>query len=91
MENPTNADIMKAFEDHRVATETRFSKIEASIPTEEKIGQLFHQSLSSFFEQKGASTKNVLIILATVIGSVTVILGGLKSILAWIGFTYLGK
>lgn len=47
-------------------------------------------SLDEFFASKGKTLKGILIATATVVGSLTVILGGLKTILAWAGFTYIG-
>lgn len=53
---------------------------------EKRIKELLTESLKCFFEKKGKGAKNLLIGAAIVIGSLTVILGGFKAILGWIGF-----
>jgi hypothetical protein len=56
-----------------------------------RIKELMHASLSEFFEQKGKSAKSILFTIAAIIGALTVIFGGLKTFLAWLGFTYVIK
>lgn len=57
----------------------------------EEIKKIMHEALVEFFSSKGKATKQILIATAIVIGSLTVILGGVKTFLAWIGFTYMMK
>jgi hypothetical protein len=57
----------------------------------EEIKNIVHEALGEFFASKGKVTKQYLIGAAVVIGSLTVILGGFKAILGWLGFTYIGK
>jgi hypothetical protein len=54
----------------------------------EEIKNLMAEALTDYFEDKGRSAKTMLITLATVIGSLAVILGGIKAALALVGFTY---
>lgn len=56
---------------------------------EERIKELMRSSLEEFFTQKGKSLKGLLITIATVVGALAVIGGGMKTILAWLGFTYI--
>lgn len=51
----------------------------------EEIKGIMVDALNDYFAAKGKTTKNVLVGVAVVIGSLTVILGGFKSILAWLG------
>ena len=62
-----------------------------SRPTKEEIEEIVTQSMASYFEKKGTTLKAILIGTAVVVGSLTVILGGIKAILAYLGFTYIGK
>lgn len=55
------------------------------------IKKLMEEALHNYFESKGKTVKNLIILSATVVGSLVVIFGGLKSILGWLGFHYIGK
>lgn len=57
----------------------------------EEVKKLVHEALVEFFSSKGKLTKQILVGSAVVIGSVTVIFGGFKAILGWIGFHYIVK
>lgn len=56
-----------------------------------EIKDIVHEALTEFFTTSGKKTKNFLLAAALVMGAITVILGGFKAILAWIGFSYMGK
>lgn len=58
---------------------------------EERIKELMHNTLEEFFSNKGKTLKTFLITAATIVGSLTVIFGGIKVFLGWLGFNYLGK
>ena len=91
---PTNRDILKALEDHINDDLASFQSIRDTIriqTDEERIAAIFHKTLTQYFEKKGTSLKTILLGTAVIVGAITVILGGLKSILGWIGFNYLGK
>ena len=91
---PTNQDIIKALDDHMKDDLVSFEAIKKTIrdqTDEERIAAIFHKTLTEYFEKKGTSLKTILIGTAVIVGAITVILGGLKSILGWIGFNYLGK
>lgn len=52
-----------------------------------EIKNLVHEALVEFFSSKGKLTKQVLVGTALVVGSLTVILGGFKVVLGWLGYT----
>ena len=57
----------------------------------EEIKSLVQEALTDYFTTKGKLGKNLVVGAAIVVGSLTVIFGGLKAILGWIGFSYIGK
>ena len=80
------------FAKHEADDDRRFQEqhdMIAALPKKEEIAPLVHDALVQFFSTKGGLAKKVIIGTAVVIGSLTVIFGGLKTILVWIGFTYL--
>lgn len=54
-----------------------------------EIKNIVHEALVEFFKSYGLKGKNVLLTAAVLIGAIVVIMGGLKSVLGWIGFTYI--
>lgn len=56
-----------------------------------EIKAIVHEALLEFFSTKGSLAKNILVTLATIVGSLAVISGGLYWILKFMGFTYIGK
>lgn len=54
-----------------------------------EIKQIVHEALNEFFRDYGKNAKTILLTVAAIVGAITVILGGMKSILAWLGFAYL--
>ena len=54
-----------------------------------RIKQLMHASLNEFFASKGKNAKSILFTLAAIVGALTVIFGGMKTVLAWLGFHYI--
>lgn len=59
------------------------------LPTKDEIDQIVTDSLVNFFTSKGVMSKNILVTVAVVIGSMAVIFGGFKWLLGIIGFSYL--
>lgn len=57
----------------------------------EELKEMMTDAIDCYFTRKGKTTKHLLITAATVIGSITVILVGIKTILGWLGFTYIAK
>ncbi|AVT83658.1 hypothetical protein [Rhodopseudomonas palustris] len=53
-----------------------------------EIKALFREALGEFFKETGIMSKSFIVTAATIIGSIVVIFGGLKALLAWLGFTY---
>lgn len=53
----------------------------------EEIMQLQFEAIERYFESKGKTWKAYLVTAATVVGSLTVILGGLKALLGFLGIT----
>lgn len=56
-----------------------------------EIKNVVHEALVEFFSAKGKLTKQVLVGLAVIVGSLTVIFAGFKAILGWLGFHYIVK
>lgn len=81
--NESTAEIIKRI--------NAIEKVVATIPNEERIAQIVDETLVTFFTVKGTTVKSFLITTAVVIGAITVILGGLKAILGWLGFSYIIK
>ena len=81
-------DVNKWMKNH----ETEDAKVRAkvdSMPTREDIEETFRKILKEFFLGAGKWSKATLVTLALVVGSITVIFGGLKALLGWIGFVQL--
>jgi hypothetical protein len=55
----------------------------------EELKQMMFEVIDSYFRNKGQMGKHWLITAATIIGAVTVILGGFKAILGWLGFQHI--
>ena len=55
----------------------------------EEIGLIVASSIDCYFQSKGKLGKQIIVGTAIVIGSLTVIFGGFKVILGWLGFTYM--
>lgn len=55
----------------------------------EELKVLVAEAMDAYFISKGRTWKGYVITLATVVGSLVVILGGMKALLAWLGFTYM--
>lgn len=51
------------------------------------IRAVFAEELKNFFKITGLNTKTVIVTAGLIIGSLTVIFGGFKTLLAWIGFS----
>lgn len=91
---PTNKDIVDLLKNHMDADDVRFVSIEKKIdsrPSDDEIEAIVVNALKVYFEKKGTSLKTILIGTAIIIGAITVIFGGIKAILGWLGFSYLGK
>lgn len=59
------------------------------VATKDDVAEIFGKELKAFFKVSGMNTKTFIIGTAVIIGALTVILGGLKTMLAWLGFTML--
>lgn len=57
----------------------------------EELKDLIAEAIDCYFTKKGKTTKHLLLTAAAIIGSLTIILGGIKTILAWLGFSYIAK
>ncbi len=72
----------------------RFDVVESNISllaTKEDVEKIVRDTLLDVLFKTGRGTKFWLLTAAAVIGSLLVIAGGLKTILAWLGFNYIGK
>ena len=74
----------------RAETEGTLAKLE-HVPTAEDVRAIFAEELGNFFKGTGSRTKAILVGTAVVIGALTVIFGGFKIILGWLGFNYIGR
>lgn len=59
--------------------------------TRDEMRKIMSETITDYFEKKGTISKNLLIATATVITSITLIVGGLKIILGWFGINILSK
>lgn len=76
---------------HKTETE-RIQALEDAIKnlaTKEEIEKIVRDTISDIFLNAGKGAKAVIITLAIVIGSLGVITGGFKAVLAFIGFQYI--
>lgn len=64
---------------------------QSSFTPEQKaeIKAIVHEALVEFFKGFGPIGKNVIVTTAVVLGSITIIFGGVKTLLTWIGFSYI--
>ena len=100
-DNPSNAELSaqiqkqdENFITHSKEDKINFDAIHARLnkfATREDVREIFSQELKTFFKVTGVNTKTFIIGAAVVIGSLVVIFGGIKSVLAWLGFTFIGK
>jgi hypothetical protein len=76
---------------HEADDDRRFTELAdaiAKLPDDARTTELLNKALTAYFERKGTLAKNIVVTAAIVVGSLTVIFGGAKAILMWIGFTY---
>lgn len=81
-------DILKWQRDHQEKDDEQFAKIHKTmetLPCKEDIREIVRDEFSAIFRGKGILAKNTLITTAIVIGSITAIVLGLKTILMWFG------
>lgn len=68
--------------EHSSFTEKQRAELGQIIASEVK------KAMDAYFADTGRTLKGFLISLAVIIGSLTVVFGGLKAMLAWLGYTY---
>ena len=81
-------DILTWQRNHDEADDKRFTSIDealAKLPCHEDIREIVNNSIQENFTSKGLMAKNWIIGAAVVITSITAIVFGLKTMLAWIG------
>lgn len=98
---PTNQDILNSFKHHaeedakfQADTTAIHSAMNArmdTLATKDDVRDIFASELKNFFRIGGMRSKTIIITVATIIGSLVVIFGGVKSFLGWLGFEMLGK
>ena len=101
MTHPSNQDILDSFrkhagEDAKFQHETNevhkaMMKRMDTLVTKEDVRVIFSEELGKFFKVSGLNIKTIIVTTAMIIGAMTVIFGGIKAMLGWIGFHYLGK
>lgn len=94
-ENPTNAEIVhafelhvgadKAFQDKQELVNEQFLAFKEYFP--DIIREVFAEELKKFFKVTGLNAKTVIVTTATIVGALVVIGGGAKAMLGWLGFT----
>jgi len=92
--NTKLGEISQWQKDHERHDDARFRKIEErldSLPDRNEIEDIVKRAISDVFVGTAKSTKFVIITLASIIAALTVIGGGLKTVLAWLGFTFMGR
>lgn len=52
-----------------------------------EIKAIFNEAISEYFKNTGTIGRNILLGTAAIVGSIIVILGGLKTMAAWIGIS----
>ena len=55
---------------------------------QQEISEIVCRTIDDYLKKKAATSKNLIITIATIIVGLTVILGALKALLAWLGFSY---
>lgn len=93
--NPTNAEIVhafelhagadKAFQDKQELVNEQFLAFKEHFP--DIIREVFAEELKKFFKVTGLNAKTVIVTTATIVGALVVIGGGAKAMLGWLGFT----
>lgn len=80
------------FHSHEADDQRNFDAINARLdkmPTE--MEEVLHKVFRAYLLNQGGKVRAGIIATAVIVGSVAVIGGGLKFILGWLGFTYLGR
>jgi hypothetical protein len=88
--NPTNADLQGQINTVHTRLDGIDTRLE-TVPTKEDVRKIFSDELGKFFKGTGNKTKLFLVGAAVVIGSLTVIFGGIKALLGFLGFAYVNK
>lgn len=81
-------DVLSWQRDHDIADTKQFNAIHEAlekIPCKEDIKLIVDQSIKDNFTSKGALVKNYLVTAAVIIGAITTIAFGFKTMLAWVG------
>lgn len=96
---PTNQDLLNSFETHAkddadfqaetITIHDAMNKRMDTLATKEDVRDIFASELKNFFRIGGMRSKTIIITVATIIGSLVVIFGGVKSFLGWLGFTFI--
>ena len=95
MEQTTpHEDILKWQRDHDTKDEARFESIDKAIkdlPCKEDIRAIVENTMTDVLKGKGMLAKNVIVTTAIVIGSITAIVLGVKTIIGWFGITIINR
>lgn len=54
----------------------------------QEISEIVCRTIDDYLKKKATTSKNLILTIATIIVGLTVILGALKTLLAWLGFNY---
>lgn len=58
-------------------------------PTPDEIEEVVFKAMDAYFQKKGKMTFSVIVGASVLVGALTVLFGGIKTLLAWAGFTYI--
>ncbi len=61
------------------------------VPTKDDMARIVEEAMGNIIKQKGKTAYAGLLVLAGIVVALTVITGGAKTLLAWIGFNYMTK
>ena len=86
-EKPTTETKPDWFLKHEESDRREFAAIRAMLHTSEELEEIIINAQRKYFEQKGSVAKNWLVGTAVVVAALTVILGGIKTLLAWVGIS----
>lgn len=61
------------------------------VPTKDEIRDIVVEAIDAYFRNKGKLTFSFIVGSSVLIGALVVIFGGFKTVLAWLGFSYMSK
>lgn len=84
-----NDEVLKKHMEEDAIFQKEMAVWKETVATKEDIQHIVETAITNFFKSEGKRAYAGLLVVAGVVGALVVIGGGLKSLLAWIGFQYL--